>query len=141
MNESGVQVFERSRTVAYLDAVAGVVWAVNALLQLLWFGLTNTFALNLLIAAVWGAGAFVFMRPIARVTSDDISLGLAPIRAMRVIPWSAVQSVSWSRSNVLMLALADGKSVKFPLAQVKKSQRDSLLAELADHVGPIAQAE
>jgi hypothetical protein len=139
MTDSDEQVITRARWLMFLFLPLAVLNAGLALFRLILLGDVLGALLSMITAALWATAAFLFTRPVARLTQASISVRPAPIRAERVISWSTVASATLSRMNILELTIAGAKPLKLSMDQVRKDQRQSLLDVVESRVGVVTR--
>jgi hypothetical protein len=137
LSDEAVLEFGRARLIVYLSAAAAALFALTGVLNLVWFGELDSFALYLAVGLLWAGLAFLNSRPYAQLSQDSLSVRLAPVRPYRVVPWSSVTSAARTGSNAIDLGLADGSKIRLQLAAVAANRRDEFVAALEARVGSL----
>lgn len=135
MNEGIVQ-FERNPVTFYLFLVAGGMWLVNFVLNLL-MGDLGLAALNALTVVLFVAAALLTRKPYIRLTDQVLSINLAPIRPFTDIPWSSIQRAVRRSEKLIEVTTSDGKTVKLFVNVLAAARRPELVAALESRLGPL----
>jgi hypothetical protein len=135
MSEVGVVEIRYGGLVPLLYVGVAALWAVNAVLNVMWFGLTSSAFTNLLLAVVWVGLAAVYRRAYVRATPEYFGVRVAPLRSIRQIPWTSVSAARRSRAGTIELGLAEGETIKLAGPGVLGAKATgTLLAMLEQHV-------